>query len=81
MVETTHADAATMLETQLLQEDALLRGHFRLSSGLHSDTYVQCARFLRRPELAGPAAAELVARITAAGLRADVVVARRWAAL
>ncbi|UOQ72799.1 hypothetical protein [Hymenobacter cellulosilyticus] len=40
------------LEQQLLQEDALLRGHFRLSSGLHSDTYVQCARFLRRPDLA-----------------------------
>ncbi|WP_246289481.1 orotate phosphoribosyltransferase [Hymenobacter terrestris] len=62
------------LEQQLLQEDALLRGHFRLSSGLHSDTYVQCARFLRLPELAAPAAAELAYQITAAGLAPDLVV-------
>ena len=64
----------SVLETQLLQENALLRGHFRLSSGLHSDTYVQCARFLRRPELAAPAAAALAAQIRAAGLRVDTVV-------
>ena len=64
----------SLLEQQLRQEDALLRGHFRLSSGLHSDTYVQCARYLRRPELAAPAAAALAAQIRAAGLRADVVV-------
>ncbi len=57
-----------------MQEDALLRGHFRLSSGLHSDTYVQCARFLRRPELAAPAMAELAQRIREAGLQPDVVV-------
>ena len=63
-----------LLEQQLQQEDALLRGHFRLSSGLHSDTYVQCARYLRRPELAAPAAAALAAQIKAAGLQADVVV-------
>ena len=68
------ARAAQALEQQLRQEDALLRGHFRLSSGLHSDTYVQCARFLRRPELAAPAAAALAARLRAAGLTPDVVV-------
>ena len=65
---------ASVLEQQLQQEEALLRGHFRLSSGLHSDTYVQCARYLRRPELAAAAAAALAARIQAAGLRPDVVV-------
>ena len=65
---------AGLLELQLQQEDALLRGHFRLSSGLHSDTYVQCARYLRRPELAAPAAATLASQIQAAGLRPDVVV-------
>jgi orotate phosphoribosyltransferase len=62
------------LESQLVQEDALLRGHFRLSSGLHSDTYVQCARFLRRPDLAAPAAATLAAQIREAGLQPDTVV-------
>lgn len=63
-----------LLEQQLQQEDALLRGHFRLSSGLHSDTYVQCARFLRRPELAAPAMAALAGQLRAAGLQPDVVV-------
>ena len=66
--------ATGLLEQQLRQEAALLRGHFRLSSGLHSDTYVQCARYLRRPELAAPAAAALAAQIEAAGLKPDVVV-------
>ena len=65
---------ADLLEQQLQQEDALLRGHFRLSSGLHSDTYVQCARFLRQPELAAPAAAALARQIQAAGLQLDTVV-------
>jgi orotate phosphoribosyltransferase len=65
---------ATTLEHLLRQEEALLSGHFRLSSGLHSDTYVQCARFLRRPDLAAPAAAALAVQIEAAGLKPDVVV-------
>ena len=62
------------LEAQLRAEDALLTGHFKLSSGLHSDTYVQCARFLRKPELAAPACATLAAQLRAAGLQPDVVV-------
>ena len=77
MNQETHSSSAfdaSLLEQQLQQEDALLRGHFRLSSGLHSDTYVQCARYLRRPELAAAATAALAARIQTAGLRPDVVV-------
>ena len=31
---------------------ALLKGHFRLSSGLHSGDYLQCARILQYPEYA-----------------------------
>jgi orotate phosphoribosyltransferase len=31
---------------------ALLTGHFRLSSGLHTDRYLQCARLLMWPERA-----------------------------
>src|SRR6476661_751659 len=69
----TTFDTATLQE-QLRQESALLQGHFRLSSGLHSDTYVQCARFLRKPELAAAAMAELASQIHAAGLQPDVVV-------
>ena len=45
-----------MNKDQLLEEfrnaDAILQGHFLLSSGLHSDTYVQCARVLERPDIA-----------------------------
>lgn len=39
--------------TALLEETgALRRGHFRLSSGLHSAAYVQCALLLERPRIA-----------------------------
>lgn len=31
--------------------DALLSGHFRLTSGRHSDQYIQCARALENPEI------------------------------
>jgi orotate phosphoribosyltransferase len=36
----------------LEETHALLRGHFLLSSGLHSDTYMQCARLLQWPDRA-----------------------------
>ncbi len=36
----------------LKETDALLEGHFVLSSGLHSDKYVQCAKLLSKPEKA-----------------------------
>jgi orotate phosphoribosyltransferase len=68
------AEVATILEAQLREEGALLSGHFKLSSGLHSDTYVQCARFLRKPELAAPAMAVLAKRLRDAGLTPDTVV-------
>jgi orotate phosphoribosyltransferase len=32
--------------------DALLEGHFVLSSGLHSDKYLQCAKVLQYPKIA-----------------------------
>ncbi len=33
--------------------EALLEGHFLLSSGLHSNRYLQCAKVLQYPEIAG----------------------------
>jgi orotate phosphoribosyltransferase len=42
---------------------ALLRGHFRLSSGLHSDTYLQCARLLQWPSRAEAAGRELAGKL------------------
>ena len=45
-----------MDNTAILKEfedaEAILNGHFILSSGLHSDTYLQCARVLMDPERA-----------------------------
>jgi len=36
----------------LKKTDALLEGHFILSSGLHSDKYIQCAKLLSYPKKA-----------------------------
>src|ERR1700687_2787764 len=44
---------------------ALLEGHFRLSSGLHSDRYLQCARLLMFPERAEAAGRQLSAKLPA----------------
>lgn len=56
-----------MDEAEVLAEfraaDALLEGHFILSSGLHSPRYLQCARVLMNPERAGRLASALVARL------------------
>lgn len=42
---------------------ALLTGHFRLSSGLHSDRYLQCARLLMWPDRAEKAGRELAGKL------------------
>jgi orotate phosphoribosyltransferase len=42
---------------------ALLEGHFRLSSGLHSPGYLQCALVLQHPQHAGALGAELAERV------------------
>ncbi len=34
------------------ESNAILHGHFVLSSGLHSDTYIQCAKIFEHPERA-----------------------------
>jgi orotate phosphoribosyltransferase len=52
---------------------ALLDGHFRLSSGLHSSRYLQCALYLADPARAEAAGRQLAARLKNAA--AQVVVA------
>jgi orotate phosphoribosyltransferase len=51
---------------------ALLKGHFRLSSGLHSDRYLQCARLLMWPARAEAAGRELAAKLSEFSPRAVV---------
>ena len=56
-----------MTDAQVLdlfrQSGALLEGHFRLSSGLHSPKYLQSALVLQYPELAERLGAALAAKI------------------
>ncbi|MDO8525083.1 MAG: orotate phosphoribosyltransferase, partial [Candidatus Omnitrophota bacterium] len=47
------------------KHSALLKGHFKLSSGLHSAKYLQCALILQYPEIAGSLAAALRERFKA----------------
>ncbi len=60
-----------MTEDEILAEftaaRALLRGHFILSSGLHSDTYLQCARVLMDARRAERLCAALAANIRGQG--------------
>ncbi len=51
---------------------ALLEGHFQLTSGRHSDRYVQCAQLFVDPAAATALCAELVKKLN--GLRVDYVV-------
>jgi orotate phosphoribosyltransferase len=50
---------------------ALLDGHFRLSSGLHSSGYLQCALVLQHPAHAAALGAAIASRVE--GLRPSVV--------
>src|SRR5690349_18460481 len=57
------------LPALLRQTGALLSGHFRLSSGLHSPSYVQCARLLEHPRNAKAIGEALAAKLRDAGAR------------
>ncbi|HEY7648562.1 MAG TPA: orotate phosphoribosyltransferase [Methylomirabilota bacterium] len=61
----------TERETLALYEKtgALLRGHFRLTSGLHSDVYLQSALVLQFPEDAARLGAALAAALRDTGAR------------
>lgn len=57
----------TMTENEFLtvfrRHSALLEGHFILSSGLHSDRYVQCALVLQHPSVAEQLCVQLAGRL------------------
>jgi orotate phosphoribosyltransferase len=63
-------DSATVLDV-FRKSGALLEGHFRLSSGLHSDRYLQSALVLQFPDLAsalGEAVAERTKHLQASAV-------------
>jgi len=57
------------LPALLRETGALLQGHFRLSSGLHSPNYVQCALLLEHPRHARAIGEQLGSRIRPLGAR------------
>ena len=46
-----------------LETKALLRGHFELRSGLHSDQFFQCAKVLQHPRIAARLCEALVVKL------------------
>ena len=56
----------------LKETEAFLEGHFLLSSGKHSDGYVQCAKLLMYPDKAEKAIKEIVKKLE--GVDFDIVV-------
>jgi orotate phosphoribosyltransferase len=61
---------------QMFKESgALLEGHFRLTSGLHSGRYLQCALVLQNPNQAAALGTALAARLRAIGEAPDFIIA------
>ena len=56
----------------LTDTDVLMEGHFLLTSGRHSDKYLQCARIFQYPEHASKIAAHLAAQFSDDGI--DLVI-------
>lgn len=61
-----------MIKDLLRETEALLEGHFLLSSGKHSDGYVQCAKLLMYPDKAEEAVKLIVEKLE--DLQFDLVV-------
>ena len=57
----------------LKETNALLEGHFILSSGLHSNLYVQCAKLFSHPKQAEIICASLTEKITNSFNKIDIV--------
>ena len=59
----------------LKKTDALLEGHFILSSGLHSSKYIQCAKLLSYPALAQKICRSLANKIKKKYKKIDLILA------
>lgn len=62
------------IEGLLKSVDAIQVGHFLLSSGLHSDHYMQCQKIMQYPRHGHTLAEEMAKKIQAAGLNPQAVV-------
>ena len=59
----------------LKKTNALLEGHFVLSSGLHSSKYIQCAKLLSYPHLAEEICKSLALKIKRKFNKIDLILA------
>ena len=57
----------------LKETNALLEGHFILSSGLHSKQYIQCAKLLSIPKMAEIVCSSLCEKINKSFNKIDIV--------
>ncbi len=57
----------------LLETEALIEGHFILSSGLHSSKYVQCAQLLSKPDKASKICHSLAEKIKSSFNEFDLI--------
>ena len=57
-----------MIMEELRKTDALMEGHFLLSSSRHSGKYIQCARLLMHPDIAKDAVKKIVKDIDKDGV-------------
>ena len=57
----------------LRETEALLEGHFILSSGLHSNQYIQCAKLLSHPKKAEAICSSLCEKIKSKFNKVDIV--------
>ncbi|WP_276885311.1 orotate phosphoribosyltransferase [Anaerococcus lactolyticus] len=58
----------------LKKSNALLEGHFILSSGKHSDKYVQCAKLIQNPKYCKEVAKIIAEKVKQAGIKVDLCV-------
>ncbi|EEI87229.1 orotate phosphoribosyltransferase [Anaerococcus lactolyticus ATCC 51172] len=58
----------------LKKSNALLEGHFILSSGKHSDKYVQCAKLIQNPKYCEEVAKIIADKVKQAGIKVDLCV-------
>ena len=58
----------------LKKSDALLEGHFLLSSGKHSDRYIQCAKLIQHPEYCAEVSEIIAEKLKKASIDVDLCV-------
>lgn len=71
IVMTDDKKVAARISEMMKESGAHLEGHFKLTSGLHSGHYIQCALMLRFPEFAAYAGEKLAERL--APLKPEII--------